>query len=362
MSRRWIALVLCAALLACVPGLAVSAPGTNTDPVVTKSYIDRVFLPGLLEYAAKARSSSQTAAAVKDLILEIQARTENLGPSTAARNVSRALAFQAGAFQTLPMSTGDTVLGGDGTMFIVQSGSAQATGELLNFTAGTAIPAGRQVPVGALLCSVSGSGLMMRDSGAVAVQGWYRYVLPPNPKYGSYAETLRKMGLVSGTGKGMELSRPMTRAEGVVLMLVLFGEAAAAQSYTGASPFLDTKGMWCERQVAYAYSRGYTTGTSAATFSPNDFFSADMFLSLVLTALGYRKSVDFQWQQAMEYAVALNVLSPTDIAPARDFFNRDQVMYMAYRSLSATFKGSGETVLARLIRQGTVSQEAAALR
>lgn len=359
MAKRILSLTLCVLILACAPGLAT---GTNADPAVTKSYIDQVYLPRLTEYASGIiKPAPETDAAFQDLFRQIEARNDGTElRSTAARDVSKAMSFQTAAFRTLAMNAGDTLRGGDGTMFMLRSGSAQATGELIELTTGTVIFSGCQIPTGVLLCAESDSGIVVRVAGSVMIKGNYRYILPPDERYAEEAEALRSMGLISGTNSGLELTRPLTRAEGLALMLILFGEGATALGDTGTAPFTDIQGHWAERYIIYAYNRGYTAGTSATAFSPENFFSADMFVTLVLAALGHDKSSDFFWKNALEYAAAHEIISAGQIEPARDFFNRDQLMHIGYQTLSARFKGSDETVLDRLLRQGVIDPQKAA--
>ena len=134
------------------------------------------------------------------------------------------------------------------------------------------------------------------------------------PKYTAYADTLFGLGLFQGDGiapdgsPSYRLGDGMTRAECIVMLLRLLGEEDAALAADRAAPFRDMTGHWAIRYVSYAYEKGYTSGTGADTFSPDDKASAKMYLTFLLRALGYNdKAGDFTYAAAYEKAAELGV-------------------------------------------------------
>jgi hypothetical protein len=359
MLRRLTAVVLCTALLACVPGLA--APGSASDPAVTKGYVDDTFVPSLHRYGEERIEASlaSSAAGAQELLDRLRVLTGGLKDENAARNVSKRLTFYASTFQSVNLEPGYAITGGDGTQFIVRSGWMQAAAEMINFSDGTPHIYSANAPIGKILGSVGNGSLIAHNASTVLVKGYYRFVLPPETSSADRAEALRAMGLVAGTGSGMELERLMTRSEGVILMLNLFGEKALADAYSTPSPFLDVNGTWAERGLSYAHSRGYVSGATPTTFLPNNLFSGDMFFTLILTALGYEGPRDFQWNNALDFAARIGVIPQSFVAPARDHWNRDRMMYAAYQILGARYKDTNMTVLDRLIASGVVDGAAA---
>ncbi|MCL2030647.1 MAG: S-layer homology domain-containing protein [Oscillospiraceae bacterium] len=359
MLKRVTAIALCAALLACAPGLAM--PGTASDPAVTRGYIDQDFLPPLERYAGDRLDAAlaQTGAEAQELLNRLRDLTAGLKDENAARNVSQRLTFRADTYQPLRLEAGYALAGGDGTQFIVRSGWVQAGAEMSNFTDGTVLPYSADAPHGKTLGCIGSGVLVAHNPSEVLVKGYYRILLPPETRAESRAEALRAMGLVAGTGSGFAPERLMTRSEGVILMLNLFGEQARAAAHASPSPFSDVNGTWAERGIAYAHSRGYVSGASPTAFLPNNLFSADMFFTLILTALGYEGPRDFQWNNALDFAAQIGVVPRDFVAPARDHWNRDRMFYAAYHILGARYKDTNVTVLDRLIADGVVDRAAA---
>ena len=94
------------------------------------------------------------------------------------------------------------------------------------------------------------------------------------PKYTAYADALYDLGLFQGAGTlpsgkpDYRLDRTITRAESIVMLLRLLGEADEAAAAKDTTPFTDLKGHWAASYIACAYEKGYTNGSSATTFAP----------------------------------------------------------------------------------------------
>lgn len=76
------------------------------------------------------------------------------------------------------------------------------------------------------------------------------------PKYESEAKLLHQYGLLTGTDKGFELDKPLTRLEGAVMVARLLGEEKAVQNgeYDHLEiPFTDVP-EWGEGYVKYLAS------------------------------------------------------------------------------------------------------------
>jgi hypothetical protein len=102
---------------------------------------------------------------------------------------------------------------------------------------------------------------------------------------------------------------------------------------------------------------GYTQGTGPTTFSPNNISSVRQMCLILLRALGYRDGVDVSYQTALDDAVRIGLFNRREINILQsERFTRDSMMYMIYYSLFAVYRGTGETMLDRLIRLGQVSK------
>lgn len=187
------------------------------------------------------------------------------------------------------------------------------------------------------------------------------------PEYTVYADTLFGLGLFQGDGiapdgtPSYRLGDGMTRAECIVMLLRLLGEEDAALAADRAAPFRDMTGHWAIRYVSYAYEKGYTSGTGADTFSPDDKASAKMYLTFLLRALGYNdKAGDFTYAAAYEKAAELGVCPKGAYATDAAFY-RDDCVYTSYLALRTPQKGSSETLLDALEAKSAVDADKAAL-
>lgn len=121
-------------------GVAVGAqngvPGSVNDPLITKSYLD--------------------------------ARLAEVGKSPA----------NSGGMTKLTLTKGDIVSGGEGTMFVLISGSAFASGSaVVNITGGESLSDGMSISKYNTYLSVDSTGAIKADSSAVVfVSGSYKVV------------------------------------------------------------------------------------------------------------------------------------------------------------------------------------------
>ena len=70
------------------------------------------------------------------------------------------------------------------------------------------------------------------------------------------ADALNRLGLFSGSEAGYELDRTPTRAEALVMLLKLTGQADEALAGEWSHPFQDAG--WASSYIGYAYQNGLT--------------------------------------------------------------------------------------------------------
>ena len=348
-AKTCMILMLCCAMLAGLPSFATGGP---TDPVVSKSYIDKVFQPKLEAYATD--KLNLTVQAVEKALREASIMPEN-GQDAAllARRISKAVTFKTAKLEPVKLPAAAALMGGDGTMFTVRSGTVNITGTVIDFTDGRTLSAYYPAPRDHLLGTLDGAYLTAMSEAQIEVKGYYRLILPNEERFTALADELFSMGLLLGTGKGYELERPATRSEGLLMFLRLIGEGEAATVYTGAHPFTDLAG-WSVPHVSYGFAKGYTNGVSATAFGQSGSMTADMYCTFVLRALGYESEKDFRWDQSLEFAAAQGLLKLEDVARMRDFFNRDELVFLSHAALSFRYKGSSQTLKERLVQQGAI--------
>lgn len=171
------------------------------------------------------------------------------------------------------------------------------------------------------------------------------------------AETLHSLGLFQGVGGGdFALDAPLTREEGVVLLLRLLGkEQAALAGGLSPHPFTDVS-VWANPYFDFAYSQGLVQGASPTRFQAGDILQATEFLTLVLRALGYRDGLDFSWDQAWTLTDNLGITAGEYGKNAA--FLRGDAALVCRSALSASLASGGKTLLAALLAAGAVTPQA----
>ena len=179
------------------------------------------------------------------------------------------------------------------------------------------------------------------------------------------AEILHELGLFYGTGVNEDgspvfaLDKPATRMQGLIMLIRLLGEEEEALAYEGECPFTDVSGN-SAKYAAYAYSKGYTGGTSATTFG-NGPLKSNAFLTFVLRALGYDDGEgDFTYSTAILLAEKLNLITRGEYVNGSATLYRDACVQIAYNALLTKPKGEQEKLVQLLLNEGAVEEAAVA--
>ena len=171
--------------------------------------------------------------------------------------------------------------------------------------------------------------------------------LSGNTCFASYeeeaADALNSLGLFSGSEAGYELERTPTRAEALVMLLRLTGQADAALAERCAHPFQD--GGWADAYIGYAYQKGLTTGVSPNVFGTNTDTTARQYAAFLLRALGYQ---DFDYEKALRL---LQVNAPV-ILPEGARFTRGDMASLSLAALAAPMADGSGTLAAHLAGEG----------
>lgn len=325
---------------------------TASESLVSKSYVDGTFTTQALEQVSK-RAEEEMSASYNQALNELNSKHSSYlnqtGGGTGGTSVSSGLSDRR-------LKKGDvlTLSSGSGVMLLAGSASASG-GVLVDTTAGTTVAAGGGLTARhrCLAGETAAAVTITSDTAVLSLEGSYTLSASGNVDYSAMADGLTRMGLLKGTGaaygSGYELERQALRVEGLVMFIRLMGEENAALTSTAVNPFADSP-SWADRYLAYAYEKGYTTGigTNAAgqlMFGPNNTISAGEYMTFVLRALGYSESgtnPDFNWQNAMDAAVAYGVIRQSEAALlSGSSFCRAQVVYLSVCALSAPTKTGG---------------------
>ncbi|NCB51833.1 MAG: hypothetical protein EOM54_08140 [Clostridia bacterium] len=156
MMKKWqvFLLVLAVAVVAAgVGAYAATNYGTQSDPLVTVSY-----LTDTLEPSIQSNFDGQLAAAMEQLEAAFEAD----------------LANATGTFEVVALTNGQTLSGGAGCEILFRSGSATAVGAILDVSTGASVSSGASLTANHLyMTSASGDGVKAGGAVTLLVRGVY---------------------------------------------------------------------------------------------------------------------------------------------------------------------------------------------
>jgi len=346
MRKKLVAALLLAAVVLTGAVAAAADPGSAGDPLISLDWLKNTFIPQTVVQAeeridARYGGSSQDT----DTVQAVERRLKR-GDVLRLESGSQLTLLAGGVTGTSPRAIVDVTDGKE-------------------LTSDKVLPAGHRCIV-----AEKSTGVFSVSSDTAVVQLAGKYTLSPSNEtdYNALADALKAMGLFKGTdtpyGSGYDLEQTPTRIQGLILFLRLLGEEQTALNYAGSTEFLDVP-QWALPYVSYAYDKGYTKGVGVddqgrVAFDPNSALAADNYVTFLLRDLAYQEGKDFQWDSASADAVGLGVLTKGERTLLTEKpFLRAQTVYLSYYALSATVKGSGETILHRLTVSGAVDGKAA---
>ena len=169
------------------------------------------------------------------------------------------------------------------------------------------------------------------------------------------ADALFLLGLFKGTDKGYELDKPLTREQGVTMLIRAMGNESKAAASADKCTFDDVYD-WAKGYVGFAFENGITKGVSETKFGYGQPLTDAMFLTMLLRALGYEEGEgkEFVWDKPYELAKKVGLIDYTE---ADEDFLRGDMVVIIYRMLGCKFKGKDDTVEASLRDDGVFNQE-----
>ena len=336
MKKLFTAAALLLALSLCLTA-ALASGGEAGDPLISLSYLEENFSPGL-EEAISA-------------YLDAAAKASDL------------------SFGNTTLKEGDVLNGTTGMIFTPLSGEVRVSGgAVVDVTEGREAGAGLLLQGHRYLVAEDGAAVFTVESPAAAAVWEGNADLTPSdkPDYYAIAKALRALELFRGTGSGIgdgfDLHLAPTRGEGLVMFLRVLGEEEEALAYRGGHPFADVP-EWLSPYVAWAYQRGYSNGVSAVSFDPDRPISAQEYMELMLRALGYSTAGADDYNTSLERALDCGALTAGEFVLLKEVpFRRAHAAYLSYYSLNTSVSGAGQTLAQRLTAGGlfTEAQLAAA--
>ncbi|MEG1633053.1 MAG: hypothetical protein RR314_03270 [Oscillospiraceae bacterium] len=147
-------LIVVAALSAGVGAYAATNYGTQSDPLVTVSYLTDTLGPSI-----RSDFDGQLAGAMERLESSFEAD----------------IAGATGTFKVVTLASGNTLTGSAGCEILYRSGSAAAVGTLVDVSAGSALNAGSALTANHLyMTSASGDGVKASGAVTLLVRGTYK--------------------------------------------------------------------------------------------------------------------------------------------------------------------------------------------
>lgn len=166
------------------------------------------------------------------------------------------------------------------------------------------------------------------------------------------AEILYTLGLFKGTGTNpdgtpiFDLDKTPTRNQALIMLVRLLGKEEEALAGTWDIPFTDVSESM-RPYVGYAYANGLTNGTSATTYSGSNPIKSTQYIVFVLRALGYEDGVDFQWNNAWQFAREDLFINRNDYTSSSRL-TRGDVAIISKNALGAKIKDSDTHLVERV--------------
>lgn len=350
------------------------AGGDASDPLVTLSYVRKIYTAAV-EQNASSRASALLTQKGRELQTVIDERITRRVAEKMAGAVVRAIGLNGSsdagvvdssrAWRVLTLSQGDVVSGPAGAGVMLLDGSAATSGsaELIDITHGRALAVGVAAAPNTyyMVSQAQNAGLRITSERAtVSVKDGAAVThASDGALYEDEANRLNAIGLFRGSNRGYELSRRPTRQEALIMLIRLLGEESAALDYAGRSTFTDLTG-WPDgiKYVAYGQHMKYTNGMTATEFSQQTPADANMYCTYVLRALGYSDAGgDFTYRGAIDKAVELGLITTAQYGQLQTTgLLRDHMALISYNALWASCKSGGQTLGERLVERGVLTR------
>ena len=153
-------------------------------------------------------------------------------------------------------------------------------------------------------------------------------MLDGKPTYEAEATALQEEGLLQGNENGLDLLKPLTRAEAVALLVRALGLESQTANYT-TSMFADIPSdNWAAPYAALAKELGITDGINDTDFAPDQKVTSDQFATFTLRAAG---ESDFDYTEGTEILIDKGLITIQQSA-TMDLFTRGDMAKIIYES------------------------------
>lgn len=296
MRRKLIAAALLTALFATALGAALAAPGTDSDPFVTLSYLTGAYYAEA-EQAMRTRAQAGTAQTEKAALDRLDALAGSyLAQAGGGGNAPD-------TFVRLALSRGDRLELVTGAGLLYEAGRVDlsfADGLLVDVTDGSTITAGgapasghRYVAAENTACSL----IVLSDAAYLSVQGYYdlertgeKYTPFTDLSFSDWYYSNARFAYETGLFQGLTATTfsPNTNMNRAMLATVL-RRLAGAEGAVPSAGFTDVPaGAWYADAVNWAAGVGAVNGMGDGTFAPDANVTREQMVTML-----YRYARDY---------------------------------------------------------------------
>ena len=170
------------------------------------------------------------------------------------------------------------------------------------------------------------------------------------------ASGLKELGILKGTGDGLELNRYITRAEAVVLLYRLHPEVTWTTTGLPSPEFSDLYGHWAYKEVTYAKKLGLVEGVGDGKFEPDRIVTGKEFTKMLLSLMGYENvTINSAYDLGNESEIILNNFTKSVVKPNLALLRGDAVRLIWGALLGKTYGGT--MLYKKMIETGKYKEE-----
>ena len=169
------------------------------------------------------------------------------------------------------------------------------------------------------------------------------------------AQGLVKLGILKGTGEGLELERNITRAEAVTLIFRIHYENTGAIGMPSPE-FADLDGHWAYKEVTAAKKIGIVEGVGDGKFEPDRVVTGKEFAKMLMSTLGYTDvTIANVYDKAIEVELLMNNYAKSVVAGNMTLLRSDAARLLWGMFLARTPEGG--MYKERLVHSGKFKEE-----
>lgn len=201
-----------------------------------------------------------------------------------------------------------------------------------------------------LVAVILGMGITMVSSDRMM-----RLDIPVMSEDDATAQGLAELGILKGTGNGLELDRNVTRAEAVALIFRVHYETVGAVGMPSPE-FTDLDGHWAYKEVTSAKKMGIVEGVGGGEFEPDREVTGREFAKMLMSTLGYQEiTIENVYEKALEAELLTNNYTKIVVEGNLSLLRGDAARILWGVFLAKT--PEGEMYKDKLVRYGKFTEE-----